>query len=292
MDQATRPRFSYEFFPPRTAEMERRLWRAMGQLERLQPEFFSMTYGALGSAQQISVDSALAMHRESPVAVAAHLTCANADSAQVLEVAGEFHRAGIRRIVALRGDALDDAQGNQGYGYASAVELVGALAEHLHDVDISVAAYPEGHPQASSMDDDLRHLRRKFDAGASRAITQYFFDADCFLRFRDRALALGIDKPLVPGILPVHDIDKVRQFSARCGASVPRRYAPLFERLRGDAQASYQLSVELATVLCERLLEEGVEHFHFYTLNQTDLCLDVSLALGASFNSTRISSAA
>jgi methylenetetrahydrofolate reductase (NADPH) len=292
MEQVTRPRFSYEFFPPRTAEMERRLWRAMGQLERLQPEFFSMTYGALGSAQQISVDTALAMQRESPVAVAAHLTCANADSARVLEVAGEFHRTGIRRIVALRGDALDDAPGNRGYGYPSAVELVAALAERLGDVDISVAAYPEGHPQASSVNDDLLHLRRKFDAGASRAITQYFFDADCFLRFRDRALALGIDKPLVPGILPVHDIDKVRQFSERCGASVPRGYAALFERLRGDAQASYQLSVELATALCERLLDEGVEHFHFYTLNQTDLCLDVSLALGASFNSTRISSAA
>ena len=292
MNQATRPGFSYEFFPPRTAEMERRLWRAMGQLERLQPEFFSMTYGALGSAQQVSVDSALAMHRESPVAVAAHLTCANAGPDQVLNVAAEFHRAGIRRIVALRGDAVDDAPGNDGYGFPSAVELVGALAERLGDVDISVAAYPEGHPQAASMDEDLHHLRRKFDAGASRAITQYFFDADCFLRFRDRALALGIDKPLVPGILPVHDIDKLRQFSQRCGASVPASFGPMFERLRGDAQASYQLAVELATSLCERLLDEGVEHFHFYTLNQTDLCLDVSLALGASFNSTRIPSAA
>jgi methylenetetrahydrofolate reductase (NADPH) len=264
----------------------------MGQLERLQPEFFSMTYGALGSAQQVSVDSALAMRRESPVAVAAHLTCANADCEQVLKVAGEFHRAGIRRIVALRGDAVDDAPGNRGYGYPSAVELVGALAEHLGDVDISVAAYPEGHPQASSAEADLRHLQRKFDAGANRAITQYFFDADCFLRFRDRALALGIDKPLVPGILPIHDLDKVRQFSERCGASVPRRYGALFERLRGDAQGSYRLAVELATALCERLLDEGVDHFHFYTLNQTDLCLDISLALGARFNSTRISSAA
>jgi methylenetetrahydrofolate reductase (NADPH) len=222
MEQVTRPRFSYEFFPPRTAEMERRLWRAMGQLERLQPEFFSMTYGALGSAQQISVDTALAMQRESPVAVAAHLTCANADSARVLEVAGEFHRTGIRRIVALRGDALDDAPGNRGYGYPSAVELVAALAERLGDVDISVAAYPEGHPQASSVNDDLLHLRRKFDAGASRAITQYFFNADCFLRFRDRALALGIDKPLVPGILPVHDISSASAAALPCRAAMQR----------------------------------------------------------------------
>ncbi len=284
--------FSYEFFPPRSAEMERRLWRAMGQLERLQPEFFSMTYGALGSVQQVSVDSALAMHRESPVAVAAHLTCANADSGQVLKVAKGFQRAGIRRIVALRGDAVDDTTATGGYAYHSAVELVEALVEHLDDVDISVAAYPEGHPQARSIDADLRHLKRKLDAGARRAITQYFFDADCFLRFRDRARACGIDKPVIPGILPIHDLDKVRQFSDRCGASVPHHYGPLFERLRGDAQGSYQLSVDLATTLCERLLNEGVEHFHFYTLNQTDLCLDISLALGASFNSTRIPSAA
>ncbi len=292
MKQTPTPRFSYEFFPPRSAEMERRLWRAMGQLERLQPEFFSMTYGALGSAQRVSVDSALAMQRESPVAVAAHLTCANADREQVLQVAQGFQRAGIRRIVALRGDAVDDAGSDLDYAYPSAVELVEALVEHMGDVDISVAAYPEGHPQARSADADLRHLRRKLDAGASRAITQYFFDADCFLRFRDRARACGIDKPLIPGILPIHDLDKVRQFSRRCGASVPRHYGPLFERLRGDAQGSYQLALELATALCERLLGEGVDHFHFYTLNQTDLCLDISLALGASFNTTRIPSAA
>jgi methylenetetrahydrofolate reductase (NADPH) len=292
MSHLSEVKFSYEFFPPRSSEMERRLWRAMGQLERLQPEFFSMTYGALGSAQQVSVDSALAMQRESPVAVAAHLTCANADCEQVLSVAQGFHRAGIRRIVALRGDAVDDSTVTDDYAYPSAVELVSALRDQLDDVDISVAAYPELHPQARSAVDDLRHLQRKFDAGASRAITQYFFDADCYLRFRDRALAFGIDKPVVPGILPIHDLDKVRLFSARCGATVPREFGPMFERLRGDAQASYRLSVDLATQLCERLLREGVDHFHFYTLNQTDMCLDISLALGASFNSTRISSAA
>jgi len=257
-------RFSYEFFPPRSPEMERRLWRAMGQLERLQPEFFSMTYGALGSAQQISVDSALAMQRESPVAVAAHLTCADAADDQVMRVA---------RIVALRGDAVDESPSCGGYAYASAVELVAALVDELDELDISVAAYPEGHPQSRSPLDDLRHLQRKFDAGASRAITQYFFDADCYLRFRDRALAFGIDNPVIPGILPIHDLDKVRQFSERCGASVPRHYGPMFERLRGDTQACYRLSVELATSLCERLLREGVDHFHFYTLNQTDMCL-------------------
>lgn len=292
MSQTPEVKFSYEFFPPRSPEMERRLWRAMGQLERLQPEFFSMTYGALGSAQQVSVDSALAMHGESPVAVAAHLTCANADCNEVLSVAQGFHDAGIRRIVALRGDAVDDASVTGGYAYPSAVELVCALQEQLDELDISVAAYPEVHPQARSAIDDLRHLQRKFDAGASRAITQYFFDADCYLRFRDRALALGIDKPIVPGILPIHDLHRVRLFSKRCGATVPSHFGPMFERLQGDSQASYRLSVDLATQMCERLLCEGVDHFHFYTLNQTDMCLDISLALGASFNSTRISSAA
>jgi len=292
MSRSPEVKFSYEFFPPRSPEMERRLWRAMGQLERLQPEFFSMTYGALGSAQQVSVDSALAMQRESPVAVAAHLTCANADCEQVLGIAQGFHSAGIRRIVALRGDAVDDAAVPDGYAYPSAVELVSALQDQLDDVDISVAAYPEIHPQARSAIDDLRHLQRKFDAGASRAITQYFFDADSYLRFRDRALAFGIDKPVVPGILPIHDLDKVRLFSERCGATVPRQFGPMFERLQGDSQASYRLSVDLATQLCERLLREGVDHFHFYTLNQTDMCLDISLALGARFNSTRIPSAA
>ncbi|HUV21974.1 MAG TPA: methylenetetrahydrofolate reductase [Gammaproteobacteria bacterium] len=292
MSQSPAVKFSYEFFPPRSAEMERRLWRAMGQLERLQPEFFSMTYGALGSAQHVSADTALAMHGESPVAVAAHLTCANAASGQIMAVAQRFHNAGIRRFVALRGDAVEDSSVTDGYAYPSAVELVGALYQQLDGVDISVAAYPEVHPQARSATDDLRHLQRKFDAGASRAITQYFFDVDCYLRFRDRALALGIDKPMVPGILPIHDLHKVRIFSERCGATVPSHFGPLFERVQQDPQSSYRLSVELATGMCERLLREGVDHFHFYTLNQTDMCLDISLALGARFNSTRTSSAA
>jgi methylenetetrahydrofolate reductase (NADPH) len=292
MSQSPAVKFSYEFFPPRSAEMERRLWRAMGQLERLQPEFFSMTYGALGSAQQVSVDSALAMHGESPVAVAAHLTCANADCEQIMSVAEGFHSAGIRRIVALRGDAVEDSYTTDGYAYPSAVDLVSALQQQLDDLDISVAAYPEVHPQARSAIADLRHLQRKFDAGANRAITQYFFDADCYLRFRDHALALGIDKPIVPGILPIHDLEKVRIFSERCGATVPNHFGPLFERVQQDSHACYRLSVDLATELCERLLREGVDHFHFYTLNQTDMCLDISLALGARFNSTRISSAA
>lgn len=285
-------KFSYEFSPPRSAEMERRLWRAMGQLERLQPEFFSLTYGALGSAQQVSIDTALSMHVESPVAVAAHLTCANTESEQIMTVTKQLNNAGIWRIVALRGDAVENSSETGDYAYHSAEGFVSALQEHLDDVDISVAAYPEVHPQASSAIDDLHHLQRKLDAGANRAITQYFFDADCYLRFRDQALALGIDKPIVPGILPIHDLHKVRIFSERCGATVPPRFGPMFEALQQNPQATYQLSVDLATQLCDRLLREGVDHFHFYTLNQADKCLDISLALGANINSTPILSAA
>jgi methylenetetrahydrofolate reductase (NADPH) len=282
-------RFSYEFFPPRSEKMERRLWRSVGQLERLGPKFFSMTYGARGSAQQVSVDFAIAIHQESPVPVAAHLTCANASSAQIDAVVQHFYDSGIRRIVALRGDAAGNGTAVPEYGYDSTVELVDAL-RHLGDIDISVAAYPEVHPQAGSAMADLQHLKRKLDAGANRAITQYFFEPDCYLRFRDQAQRLGIDKPIVPGILPVHDLDKVRCFSRRCGASVPAWLEARFALVENNPAAQYRLSVELAVELCERLNQEGVDYFHLYTLNQTDMCLDISLALGAAV--TPITSAA
>ena len=283
-------RFSYEFFPPRSDEMVRRLWRTAGQLERLDPLFFSMTYGALGSTQQVSIDTAIAMHRESPVAVAAHLTCADADAAQIDQVAQQFYGAGIRRIVALRGDAVGDVTRVPEYGYGSTIELVEALRK-LGDIDISVAAYPEVHPRATSAVADLQHLKRKLEAGANRAITQYFFDADCFLRFRDQAQRLGIEQPIIPGILPVHDYQRVKAFSERCGATVPVSYQAKFSAA-DNPESQYQLSLELAVELCEVLNREGVEHFHLYTLNQTDMCLDISLALGASLNPLRITSAA
>ncbi len=287
----TTPRLSYEFFPPRNENMLRRLWRTVGQLERLDPLFFSMTYGALGSAQQVSIESAIALQQESPVALAAHLTCANASAAKIDAVAKLYYDAGIRRFVALRGDAVEADGIAPAYGHASATDLVSAL-QSLGDVDISVAAYPEAHPQASSAQADLQHLKGKLDAGADRAITQYFFDADCYLRFRDRAAAIGINKPIVPGILPVHDIEKVKEFSKRCGATVPAALERKFAKVAGDADAAYRLSLQLAVDLCQRLLDEGVEHLHLYTLNQTDMCLDISLALGASVMSPRLPTAA
>ena len=281
--------FSYEFFPPRTATMTRRLWRAVGQLERLNPKFFSMTYGALGSARQISIDAAIEMHQESPVPVAAHLTCAGASRDDINAIAHKFHRAGFDRLVALRGDSKegDDSASD----YRSAAELVEGLLK-IADFDISVAAYPEVHPLASSGPQDMQNLKCKLDAGANQAITQFFFDADCFLRFRDRASRIGINKSIIPGILPIHNFDKLRVFSQRCGASLPGFYESLFEKVKNDPQAQYRLSVNLAVELCERLAREGVDQFHLYTLNQTDMCLDISLALGASVSPLNLSSAA
>lgn len=281
--------FSYEFFPPRTATMTRRLWRTVGQLERLNPRFFSMTYGALGSAQEISVDTAIALHSESAVPVAAHLTCADASREEVDAVARNFDQAGFNHIVALRGDS--SAGTNINNGYQNAAELVEGLYQ-IADFDISVAAYPEIHPLAQSAAKDLQILKQKLDAGANRAITQYFFDADCFLRFRDSASQIGIDKPIIPGILPIHDIDKISQFSERCGASLPDSYRNRFAKMKPNSQAHYQLSVELAVELCERLAAEGVDQFHLYTLNQTDLCLDISLALGARLSPVKLGRAA
>ena len=283
------PRFSYEFFPPRTAKMTRRLWRAVGQLERLSPQFFSMTYGALGSTQQISIEAALAMHEESPVPIAAHLTCAEATRDEIDAVAQKLHLAGIHRIVALRGDS--DATSQSKNIYQNAEELVIGLRE-IADFDISVAAYPEVHPLASSPAQDLLNLKRKLDAGAHRAITQFFFKADNFLRFRDNAAQIGIDKSIVPGILPIHDFDKLRSFSQSCGASLPGSYASLFAKVEHNQSAKYRLSLDLAADLCEILVREGVEQFHLYTLNQTDMCLDISLALGANVSPLKMYSAA
>ncbi len=285
---ATVPKLSYEFFPPRSLQMQRRFWRAIGQLERLKPEFFSMTYGALGSAKQISIDTAIAMHGETPIPTAAHLTCADSGVEEIESVARQFSEAGIRRIVALRGDATGE---NQRYAYASTVDFIRRLRE-LDDFDISVAAYPEVHPQALNAEQDILHLKAKLDAGASRAITQFFFDADAFLRFRDKATAAGIDKPVVPGILPVHDYDKVKNFAASCGTRLPDYFEASFNRCKGDAQASYSLACDLSVALCETLISEGVEQLHLYTLNLTDMCLDISLALGAQVSKNRVSDAA
>ncbi len=280
---ASQLKLSFEFFPPRGERMGRRLWRTIGQLELLQPEFFSLTYGALGSARDSSVDTVLQVHRESSVSTAAHLTCVDATREEVDAVAQQFWNNGIRHIVALRGDARDAGAGRDAgdgaQGYADAAELVAAL-RRIGDFEISVAAYPETHPKAASAAADIAALKRKLDAGASRAISQYFFDAEVFLRFRDRCAAAGIGQPIVPGILPIHDFQQVSRFSRQCGASVPRHYARHFEGMEGNREAQYHLAIDLALETCERLVGEGVDALHFYTLNHTDLCFAVCRGLG------------
>lgn len=270
----TSPVLSFEFFPPKTPKMERTLWRNIGQLEMLKPAFFSVTYGALGSERDHSLETVFNMQRECHVPVAAHLTAAGHTRESLLELAQRFNENGVKRIVALRGDA-DLTEG----GISDVADMV-KLLRTVADFDISVAAYPEVHPKAPSLEADLQQLKRKLDAGAKRALTQYFFEPEAFLRFRDAAEKAGIEQPLVPGILPVHDFDKVLAFSARCGASVPARLHKIFAGTVAGSQEQKRLGIELAVDLCEKLMEGGVNQLHFYTLNIPSLTFEVAHQLG------------
>lgn len=268
-------RLSFEFFPPKNEKMERCLWRNIGQLELLAPEFFSVTYGAGGSDRERSLNTLQNMQQECPVPLAAHLTYAGHSKTEVLEIAEQLYQRGIRSIVALRGDT-EAVEG----GFEQTEDFIAALKE-LADFDISVAAYPETHPMAKSPQADLEQLKRKLDAGADRAISQYFFDVDSFLNFRDKATSLGIDKPLVPGILPIHNFERVAAFSARCGTKVPESLHSLFEGTEGNTQVQQTLARDLAVEMCQTLLSEGVRDLHFYTLNTPSLTFDVTRQIGA-----------
>ncbi|MFZ1343527.1 methylenetetrahydrofolate reductase [Thiothrix eikelboomii] len=270
----TSPILSFEFFPPKTPRMERTLWRNIGQLEMLKPAFFSVTYGALGSERDHSLDTVFNMQRECQVPVAAHLTAAGHTRESLLALATRFKEQGVQRIVALRGDA-DLTEG----GLSEVADMVQAL-HTIADFDISVAAYPETHPKAANLAADIQQLKRKLDAGAKRALTQYFFEPEMFLRFRDAAVKAGIQQSLVPGILPVHDFDKVISFSARCGATVPNRFHSIFEGTVAGSQEQKKLGIELAVDLCEKLMAEGVNQLHFYTLNIPSLTFEVAHQLG------------
>ena len=268
------PTLSFEFFPPKNPRMERTLWRNIGQLEMLEPAFFSVTYGALGSERDFSLDTVFNMQRECNVPVAAHLTAAGHTRVSLLELAQRFHDHGVERIVALRGDS-NLVEG----GISDVADMVQALRS-VADFDISVAAYPEVHPKAPSLAADLEQLKRKLDAGSSRALTQYFFDADVFLRFRDAAVKAGITQPLVPGILPVHNFERVQVFSERCGASVPQRLHKVFAGTEAGSDEQKRLGIELAVDLCQTLLAEGVDMLHFYTLNIPGLSFEIMRQLG------------
>ncbi|NKB20228.1 MAG: methylenetetrahydrofolate reductase [Alphaproteobacteria bacterium] len=272
---------SFEFFPPNTEKMAETLWSSIQRLEPLQPRFVSVTYGAGGSTRERTHATVVRILKETSLIPAAHLTCVNATKDEVDAVAREYWEAGVRNIVALRGDPPDAEAGYQPHpdGYAYAVDLVAGLKK-IADFDISVAAYPEGHPQAESIDSDIENLKRKLDAGADRAITQYFFGAEPFLRFMDRVRGAGIDAPVVPGILPVQNFAQVVRFSKMSGTNVPDWMGELFDGLDDDPESRRLVAATVAAEQCRQLHAQGVTEFHFYTLNRADLTFAIAHILG------------
>lgn len=275
-------RVSFEFFPPRTEAMVQSLWQSIKRLEPLQPAFVSVTYGAGGSTRQLTHETVTRVLRETSLKPAAHLTCVGASRAEIDAVARQYWDAGIRHVVALRGDPPPEAGGKyiphpDGYRYSA--DLVAGL-RRVADFEISVACYPEKHPEAASAEADLEVLKRKVDAGANRAVSQFFFDPDDFLRFRDRAAAKGIEVPIVPGVLPVSNFAQVRKFAGMCGARLPAWLADLFEGLEDDVETRRMIAVTVAGDLCRRLQAEGIRDFHFYTLNRADLTFAICHLLG------------
>ena len=280
------PRVSFEFFPPKDIEASFRLWDTVQMLAPFQPGFVSVTYGAGGSTRALTHQAVTAIGRKAGLNVAAHLTCVAATREETLDIARAYHAAGVRDIVALRGDP---PKGKSGFspsngGFASSVELIKALAQ-TGDFNLRVAAYPEVHPDSQGAARDLDWLKAKIDAGATSAITQFFFKADTFLRFRDRVLAAGIDFPIIPGILPVENWVGVKAFAKRAGSLIPPVLDAAFSVAARDGREEL-LSLTHCTQLCDQLLSEGVEDLHFYTLNRPQLTRDTCLALGLKAKST------
>jgi methylenetetrahydrofolate reductase (NADPH) len=273
---------SFEFFPPGDAEMEATLWRSVQRLAPLAPRFVSVTYGADGSTRTRTHQLVTRIQRETPLTGAAHLTCIGASRGEILDIARQYRDEGVRNIVALRGDP---PQGSTSYephpdGFAYAADLVAGL-KSVADFDISVAAYPEVHPEAQSAQFDLDNLKRKLDAGATRAITQFFYDVEVFLRFRDRCAAVGICAPIVPGILPITRFPQVLRFAARCGASIPQWLAERFHGLDDDPETRRLIAASVAIEQVQSLERHGVRDFHFYTLNRAELTYAICHTLGA-----------
>ncbi len=281
-DSRPAPLLSFEFFPPRTEKLEEQLWTCIRRLEPLAPRFVSVTYGAGGTTQERTHATVARLVTDTALTPAAHLTCVGATRDEVDAVARRYWAAGIRHIVALRGDPPAGAERYEPHpgGYAQAEDLVRGL-KRIADFEISVGAYPETHPAALSATADLDFLKRKLDAGANRAITQYFFEGEVFLRFLDRCHATGITVPIVPGILPVSNFAQVQKFSAMCGASVPGWMGRLFEGLDDDAETRRMVAAVVAAEQVRLLQANGVDEFHFYTLNRPDLTYAIAHMLGA-----------
>jgi methylenetetrahydrofolate reductase (NADPH) len=272
---------SFEFFPPHTEKMEVTLWDSVQRLKQLAPRFVSVTYGADGSTRERTHAAIERIVRETDLTGAPHLTCIGASRGEIDDIARAYWDMGIRHLVALRGDPPQDdaAYRPHAEGYAYASDLVTGL-HRVADFDISVAAYPEVHPEAPDALFDLENLKRKLDAGASRAITQFFFDVEVFLRFRDLVATAGIDSMIVPGILPITRFPQLQTFAERCGATVPDWLHERFAGLEDDAETRQMIAASVAIEQVRRLQSEGVTEFHFYTLNRCELTFAICHALG------------
>ncbi|GGC13833.1 methylenetetrahydrofolate reductase [Marivita lacus] len=276
----TTPSVSFEFFPPQSLEASFRLWDTVQVLAPLQPRFVSVTYGAGGTTRDLTREAVATLHKSSGLPVAAHLTCVNATRAETLAIAQDFAAAGVTDIVALRGDP---PKGSNGFvphadGFASSVDLIEGLRE-AGDFNIRVGAYPDTHPEAADATADVSYLKRKFDAGASEALTQFFFEADTFFRFRDACEKAGIDKPVTPGILPIENWKGAARFAKKCGTQIPSWVVDAFEKAERDGREDL-LATAICAELCSDLIDGGVDTLHFYTLNRPELTRDVCHALG------------
>lgn len=276
----TVPKISFEFFPPKSLEGSFRLWDCVNALAPLDPNFVSVTYGAGGTTRKLTHEAVTTIHNTSGLRVAAHLTCVDATKAETLQIAQSYADEGVRDIVALRGDAPKGASNFTAHpeGFDSSVTLITALAD-MNNFNIHVGAYPEKHPEAADQAADIAYLKRKFDAGAASAITQFFFEADTFFRFRDACDKAGIDAPIIPGILPIENWAGTERFANQCGTSIPQVIRDGFENATRDGTTDL-LATAIATELCDDLLQGGVEHLHFYTLNRPELTRDICHALG------------
>ena len=283
-DNADPVRVSFEFFPPKTDVAEQNLWQAIRRLEPLNPAFVSVTYGAGGSTRERTHRTVQRMLTETTLKPAAHLTCVEASRAEVDEVIESYKAIGVNHIVALRGDppgasGIGGAYQPRADGYANATELTAAISR-VGGFDVTVGVYPERHPESPSIDHDIDVLKAKIDAGATRAVSQFFFDIDAFLRFRDRVRAAGVNIPLLPGIMPVSNFTGLQRMSAACGASIPPWLATHFDGLDDDPDTRKLLAASIAAETCARLQEEGFSDFHFYTLNRADLVYAICRVLG------------
>lgn len=279
------PTVSFEFFPPKTERMASTLWQSVQRLTPFKPSFVSVTYGAGGTTRERTHETVRKITQETSLTAAAHLTCVSATSLEVDEIANDYWAMGVRHIVALRGDMPEPGQAYQptANGYAYASDLVTGLKK-LHDFEISVAAYPETHPEARDLATEIDNLKRKFDAGATRAITQFFFETKDFLHYRDKMAAAKLEMPIIPGILPVTNFKSMVAFASRCGATVPKWVSQRFEGLDEDVETRSGIAAAMAVEQCRELEREGVHAFHFYTLNRAELTTAICRMLGLGQN--------